>query len=219
MSLHKGIPMVTADKTRVIKKYPNRRLYDTDKSAYITLAEVRDLVLESAKFRVLDAKTGDDITRSILLQIILEEESGGEPIFTSDMLAHMIRCYGNAMQGVMGSFLERGIRSFIDVQQKLQEHARAVYGNSTALNPDMWAQFFKAQGPVMQGLMGNYLEQSANMFLDMQKQMQKQAGSFFTSFGFQPTSANDGSASAAPAAPAGEAKAKPKRNKPEKAGP
>ncbi len=168
-----------AEAKRVIKKYPNRRLYDTDKSAYITLTEVKDLVVSNMAFEVLDAKTNEDITRSILLQIILDEESGGEPIFTSEMLAHMIRCYGNAMQGVMGTFLERGIHSFIDVQHKLQDQARALYGNAAGLNPDIWAQFFKAQGPIMQGMMGNYLEQSASMFLDMQTQMQKQARGIF----------------------------------------
>lgn len=170
--------MVEATK-RVIKKYPNRRLYDTDKSAYITLTEVKDLVLSNVSFEVLDAKTNEDITRSILLQIILEEESGGEPLFTSEMLAHMIRCYGNAMQGVMGTFLERGIHSFVDVQRKLQDQARALYGNAAGINPDIWAQFFQAQGPIVQGMMGNYLEQSANMFLDMQTQMQKQARGIF----------------------------------------
>lgn len=169
-----------AEAKRVIKKYPNRRLYDTDKSAYITLTEVKDLVISNMSFEVLDAKTNEDITRSILLQIILDEESGGEPIFTSEMLAHMIRCYGNAMQGVMGTFLERGIHSFIDVQHKLQDQARALYGNAAGLSPDIWAQFFQAQGPIMQGMMGNYLEQSANMFLDMQTQMQKQARGIFS---------------------------------------
>jgi polyhydroxyalkanoate synthesis repressor PhaR len=178
--MHNEFGAVMTPSKRVIKKYPNRRLYDTDKSAYITLTEVKDLVIGNVPFEVLDAKTNDDITRSILLQIILEEESGGEPIFTSEMLAHMIRCYGNAMQGVMGTFLERGIHSFIDVQHKLQDQAKALYGNAAGLSPDIWAQFFQAQGPIMQGMMGNYLEQSANMFLDMQNQMQKQARGIFS---------------------------------------
>jgi polyhydroxyalkanoate synthesis repressor PhaR len=168
-----------ADDKRVIKKYPNRRLYDTNTSAYITLSEVKDLVLGNIAFEVLDAKTSEDITRSILLQIILEEESGGQPLFTAEMLAHMIRCYGNAMQGVMGTFLERGVHSFIDVQEKLQDQARAVYGNAAGLSPEIWAQFFKTQGPIVQGMMGNYLEQSATMFVDMQTQMQKQARDIF----------------------------------------
>ncbi|MBM3394749.1 MAG: polyhydroxyalkanoate synthesis repressor PhaR, partial [Betaproteobacteria bacterium] len=94
------------DEVRLIKKYPNRRLYDTTTSAYITLADVKRLVLENTAFKVLDAKSNEDLTRSILLQIILEEESEGAPIFSSDFLSQIIRFYGNAMQGMMGSFLE-----------------------------------------------------------------------------------------------------------------
>ena len=80
---------------RIIKKYPNRRLYDTETSAYITLAEVKQFVLENQVFEVQDARTSENLTRSILLQIILEEESGGVPMFSSDMLANIIRYYGH----------------------------------------------------------------------------------------------------------------------------
>src|SRR5208282_5375268 len=109
---------------RLIKKYPNRRLYDTQTSTYITLADVKQLVLEEEDFRVIDAKSGDELTRSILLQIILEEESGGVPMFSSQMLAQIIRFYGNAMQGMMGTYLEKNIQAFIDIQAKLQEHSK-----------------------------------------------------------------------------------------------
>ena len=99
--------------SRIIKKYPNRRLYDTETSTYITLAEVKDLVMQYKDFQVQDAKTGDDLTRSILLQIILEEESGGGlPMFSSDLLSQLIRFYGNAMQGVMGTYLEKNRYTF-----------------------------------------------------------------------------------------------------------
>ncbi|MCE2998690.1 MAG: polyhydroxyalkanoate synthesis repressor PhaR, partial [Betaproteobacteria bacterium] len=98
---------------RTIKKYPNRRLYDTETSSYITLADVKKLVLDNVEFRVEDAKTKDDLTRSILLQIILEEESAGEPMFSSDSLSQIIRLYGNAMQGMMGSYLEKNIQTFM----------------------------------------------------------------------------------------------------------
>ncbi len=91
---------------RVIKKYPNRRLYDTDTSTYITLAEIKQLVMDSEVFSVVDAKSGEDITRSILLQIILEEEANGSPMFTTPVLSHIIRFYGHAMQGMMGGYLE-----------------------------------------------------------------------------------------------------------------
>ena len=94
---------------RVIKKYPNRRLYDTETSAYITLAEVKQFVLSQETFVVQDARSGEDLTRSILLQVILEEETGGVPMFSSDMLANIIRYYGHSMQGLMGSYLERSI--------------------------------------------------------------------------------------------------------------
>ena len=101
---------------RVIKKYPNRRLYDTDTSSYITLTEVKRLVMDSEVFVVRDVKTGEDLTRSILLQIILEEEANGSPMFTVPVLASVIRFYGHAMQGYMGGYLEKNIQSLMDVQ-------------------------------------------------------------------------------------------------------
>jgi polyhydroxyalkanoate synthesis repressor PhaR len=109
---------------RVIKKYPNRRLYDTDTSTYITLAEVKQLVMDSEAFVVRDAKTNDDLTRSILLQIILEEEAGGAPMFTEAVLANIIRFYGHAMQGFMGSYLEKNVQAFTDIQAKLAEQSK-----------------------------------------------------------------------------------------------
>ena len=101
---------------RVIKKYPNRRLYDTDTSTYITLAEIKQLVMDSEVFSVVDAKSGDDITRSILLQIILEEEANGSPMFTTPVLSHIIRFYGHAMQGMMGGYLEKNMQALMDMQ-------------------------------------------------------------------------------------------------------
>jgi polyhydroxyalkanoate synthesis repressor PhaR len=123
-----------ASPPRIIKKYPNRRLYDTETSSYITLADVKKLVLEQVQFRVEDAKTKEDLTRSILLQIILEEESAGAPMFSSDMLTQIIRFYGNAMQGMMGSYLEKNIQTFIEIQKRLQEQSRQVYGQNPMLN-------------------------------------------------------------------------------------
>ena len=169
---------------RIIKKYPNRRLYDTETSSYITLAEVKQLVLASAEFQVVDAKSNQDLTRSILMQIILEEESGAAPLFTSDMLSQMIRSYGNAMQGLMGNYLEKGLENFVEIQRKLQDQAKTIYGDAPMINPETWGQFMKAQGPALQGLMGNYLEQSASLFVEMQGEMQKQARSMFGGFPF-----------------------------------
>jgi len=169
---------------RIIKKYPNRRLYDTETSSYITLADVKKLVLEQAAFKVEDAKTHEDLTRSILLQIILDEESAGAPMFSSDMLSQIIRFYGNAMQGMMGNYLEKNIQTFIEVQKRLQDQSRQVYGGGPILNADAWNEFVKMQGPAIQGLMGSYLEQSASAFLEMQQQLQKQTRNLFGTFPF-----------------------------------
>jgi polyhydroxyalkanoate synthesis repressor PhaR len=161
---------------RVIKKYPNRRLYDTDTSSYITLAEVKRLVMESEPFVVRDVKTGEDLTRSILLQIILEEEANGSPMFTPEVLANVIRFYGHAMQGFMGGYLEKSIQSMMEVQARLGEQSKN-------LTPEMWAQFMGLQSPVMQGLLGKNLEQSKNIFAQMQEQMQKQTEQMLGTFG------------------------------------
>ncbi|WP_374122408.1 polyhydroxyalkanoate synthesis repressor PhaR [Variovorax boronicumulans] len=156
---------------RVIKKYPNRRLYDTNTSTYITLAEVRQLVMQSASFVVRDAKTGEDLTRSILLQIILEAEAGGAPMFTEPVLASIIRFYGQAMQGYMGPYLEKNIQALTDMQAQLTEKAED-------LTPEMWARFMTIQSPMLQGLMGNYVEQSKGIFDQMQKNTEQVLGAF-----------------------------------------
>lgn len=163
---------------RVIKKYPNRRLYDTDTSSYITLAEVKHLVMDSESFVVLDVKTGEDLTRSILLQIILEEEANGSPMFTAPVLASVIRFYGHAMQGMMGGYLEKNIQSLMDVQTKFAEQSKG-------LTPEMWTQFVAMQSPVLQSMMGGNLDQSKNILQQMQDQMQKQTGQMFGAFGIK----------------------------------
>jgi polyhydroxyalkanoate synthesis repressor PhaR len=169
------------DSLRVLKKYPNRRLYDTRASTYITLADVKKMVLEGQEFEVRDAKSGEDLTRSILLQIILEEETGGMPMFTSRMLAQIIRFYGHAMQGMMGAYLEKNLQTFVELQSRLGEQARGLY-DPKAFTPEMWAQFMSGQAPLMQGLMGNYLEQSKNLFVQMQEQMGKPGAALFPGF-------------------------------------
>ena len=171
-----------SDQLRLIKKYPNRRLYDTTDSGYITLVDVKRMILDNVTFKVVDAKSNDDLTRQILLQIILEEESGGMPMFSSEMLTQLIRFYGHAMQGVMGSYLERNLQSFLQIQAKLQEQAKNLYGDTSSLTPEVWKQFMQMQAPGMQGMIGNYLEQSAKVFMDMQAQMQKQARGMFSAF-------------------------------------
>ncbi len=176
MKEHKGEAAGNAE--RIIKKYPNRRLYDTNTSSYITLAEIRQLVMASTPFVVRDAKTGEDLTRSILLQIILEEESGGSPMFSASVLANIIRFYGHAMQGFMGGYLEKNIQTLQDMQSRLAEQSRG-------LTPEMWSQFMAMQAPVMQGLVTQNLEQSKNMFVQMQQQMQKQTEQMLESLGLK----------------------------------
>lgn len=112
--------------TRTIKKYPNRRLYDTAISSYITLADVKRLVLEGVDFKVIDAKTKADLTRSILLQIIAEEEEGGEPIFSSALLAQLIRAYGGSMQTMLTSYLEKSMELWAEQQRVFRERTRTL---------------------------------------------------------------------------------------------
>ena len=163
---------------RVIKKYPNRRLYDTETSTYITLTDIKQLVMQSAPFVVRDAKSGDDLTRSILLQVILEEEAGGAPMFTEQVLTSIIRFYGQTMQSYMGPYLEKNIQAMTEVQAQLAEKAEG-------LTPEMWSRFMTTQSPMLQGLMGNYVEQSKNVFLQMQEQMQKNTEQVMGAFGLK----------------------------------
>lgn len=136
----------TPETARLIKKYPNRRLYDTQTSAYITLADVKQLVLANETLQVVDAKSGEDITRSVLLQIILEEETGSMPMFSANALAQIIRFYGSAMQGVMGSYIEKNIQAFIDIQERMAEQSKGLY--STQIGPEAWLIYGRADSCV-----------------------------------------------------------------------
>jgi polyhydroxyalkanoate synthesis repressor PhaR len=113
---------------RIIKKYPNRRLYDTDESRYITLADIKRLVVEKVDFVVVEKKTGKDITRSIMLQVISEQEQSGEPIMSRDFLSQIIRSYGSAMQGMVGGYLDQSLRLFMGQQQQLRDRVKEVVG-------------------------------------------------------------------------------------------
>src|SRR5262245_55314117 len=131
---------------RVIKKYPNRRLYDTVESRYITLADVRRLVMEKVDFVVIDKKSQEDITRSILLQVIAEQEHTGEPLMSQDFLSQVIRSYGGAMQNFVGSYLEQSLKLLASQQQQMRDHMRGTIGseafdsiaNLTQKNLERW---------------------------------------------------------------------------------
>jgi polyhydroxyalkanoate synthesis repressor PhaR len=133
-------------KPRIIKKYPNRRLYDTEISSYITLEEIRQLVLDGEVFEVRDAKSGDDLTRSVLLQIISEHEEKGTPMFSAQLLSQLIRFYGDSLQGFMGSYLERSLQVFLDQQQQFRSQLNNLMGQTpwsmlndvTERNMEVW---------------------------------------------------------------------------------
>ncbi len=137
--------------TRIIKKYPNRRLYDTEISSYITIEDVRQLIVDGEEFEVRDAKSGDDLTRSVLLQIIAEHESDGEPVLSTQLLSQIIRFYGDSMQGFMGSYLERSMQVFLDQQAQFRQQMGGMLGQTpwammnqlTERNMEMWKEFQK----------------------------------------------------------------------------
>lgn len=177
--MHHANDKSAAEPVRIIKKYPNRRLYDTKTSSYITLAQVKELVMQREPFEVRDAKTADDITRSILLQIILEEEAGGSPMFTAPVLENLIRFYGNAMQGMLGGYLEKNIQALMDVQTRMAEQSKAF-------TPEMWQQYMSMQAPGLQAMLGGSLDQSKSLLVQMQENMQKQTDQLLDVFGMKP---------------------------------
>lgn len=151
---------------RIIKKYPNRRLYDTEISSYITLEEVRQLVVDGEEFEVRDAKSGEELTRSVLLQIIAEHEERGQPMFTTQLLSQVIRFYGDSLQGFMGGYLERSLQVFLDQQQQFRSQLNTMMGQTpwsmlndlTERNMDMWKSlqqgFLNAASSTMKGATG-----------------------------------------------------------------
>jgi polyhydroxyalkanoate synthesis repressor PhaR len=147
--------------TRVIKKYPNRRLYDTAISSYITLEDVKRLVLDAASFHVIDARSGEDITRTILLQIIAEQEEQGDPIFSTEVLAHIIRFYGDTLQGLIGRYLEQSLRGIVEQQHLIRDQMRSLNPIGPGLNP--------------LSLMQDFAEQNLSIWKNMQEKFYRQA--------------------------------------------
>lgn len=135
--------------TRVIKKYPNRRLYDTEISSYITIEDVRQLIVDGEEFEVRDARSGDDLTRQVLLQIIAEHEQDGEPVLSTQLLSQIIRFYGDSLQGFMGNYLERSMQVFLDQQAQFRNQVGGMLGQTpwammnqlTERNLTLWKEF------------------------------------------------------------------------------
>ena len=136
-------------KSRIIKKYPNRRLYDTDISSYITIEDVRQLIVDGEDFEVRDAKSGEDLTRQVLLQIIAEHEQDGQPMLSTQLLAQIIRFYGDSLQGFMGSYLDRSMQTFMEQQAQFRQQMGNVLGQTpwsmmnqlTERNMELWKDF------------------------------------------------------------------------------
>jgi polyhydroxyalkanoate synthesis repressor PhaR len=135
--------------TRIIKKYPNRRLYDTEISSYITIEDVRQLIVDGEEFEVRDAKSGEDLTRLVLLQIISEQEQDGEPVLSTQLLSQIIRFYGDSLQGFMGNYLERSMQIFMDQQSQFRQQMGNLLGQTpwtmmnqlTERNLEIWQEF------------------------------------------------------------------------------
>jgi polyhydroxyalkanoate synthesis repressor PhaR len=117
----------------IIKKYANRRLYNTAASSYVTLDHLSEMVREGTDFVVLDAKTGDDITRSVLTQIIFEQESKGQNLLPVQFLRRLIRFYGDQMQGFLPPYLEMSMESFSKAQEKMRENMSRAFGATTPM--------------------------------------------------------------------------------------
>ncbi|TAA23704.1 polyhydroxyalkanoate synthesis repressor PhaR [Pseudoxanthomonas winnipegensis] len=134
---------------RIIKKYPNRRLYDTEISSYITIEDVRQLIVDGEEFEVRDAKSGEDLTRLVLLQIISDQEQDGEPLLSTQLLSQIIRFYGDSLQGFMGNYLERSMQMFMDQQAQFRQQMGNLLGQTpwammnqlTERNLEIWQDF------------------------------------------------------------------------------
>lgn len=122
--------MASQSKARLIRKYPNRRLYDTEESRYITFADIRDLVLQSVEFKVVDKRTGEDITRCILLQVICEQEQNGQAVLSEIFLSRVIRAYGHVASGLLTEQLEDSMELFLSQQGNFPQDTVDIGSNN-----------------------------------------------------------------------------------------
>ena len=165
---------------RIIRKYANRRMYDIATSTYMTLEDIKQLILEGDPVQVIDIKTNDDITRGVLLQIILDGENSQSPILSNEFLFQIIRFYGKSFQPAVSPFLEQGIDLFRKMQRNFYTQVKDTYGkDNTPLGADLWKEFMDKQGPQMQESIRDYVQVNTNNFLQMQEQIQKQTEQIF----------------------------------------
>lgn len=164
--------------TRIVKKYQNRRLYDTATSTYIVLEDIKQIIIEGELVQVIDVKNGHDVTRSVLLQIILEEEVNGVPMFSNDFLFQVIRFYGKAFQSSLSPFLEQGIDLFRKMQKQFYEQIRDAYGKETLPSGvELWKEFMQQQAPKLEENIKEYVQNNTNVFLKMQEHLKQQTES------------------------------------------
>ncbi len=140
--------------TRTIKKYPNRRLYDTELSRYITVSDLRQLIVEGDEFIVVDVASGDEITRTVLLQIINEQETGGQPLFTTEILTNLIRFYGGSTQKMFTDYLGRSLGLFVEQQQAYQDRLADFLGQTSV---GAMSEMAKRNLEVWQDVQDNFL--------------------------------------------------------------
>jgi polyhydroxyalkanoate synthesis repressor PhaR len=160
---------------RVIKKYQNRRLYDTATSTYVILEDIKQMIMDGDMIRVVDIKTEEDVTRGVLLQIISDQEANGKPIFSNDFLVQIIRLYGKAFQASLSPFLEHGIDLFRKVQKNFYGQIRDMYGKDKLSSGAMlWKEFMQQRGPQIETSIKEHVQHNTNSFLKMQEQFQLQ---------------------------------------------
>ena len=140
---------------RLIKKYANRRLYDASQSRHITLDDIRALIVKGEKIKVVEDKTGHDITRHILLQVIAEQEQFGRPILSTPVLESIIRFYGSSMQGFLASFLEKSVETFLHQQDNVQQQiSKIVSSTPIATMADLTRQNLETLSKMQETVLG-----------------------------------------------------------------
>ncbi len=155
---------------RIIKKYPNRRLYDTEISKYITLEDVKLLVLEGVDFYVKDVKSNQDLTRSVLMQIIAEQEHGYEPIFSTETLAQIIRSYGNSYQRFLADYLQKSLEMFACQQKEFQ---KAIQDSATAINPDELTELTERNLELWKNMQDEFFKSTDSSFSSLDSENDK----------------------------------------------
>ncbi|MCX8515246.1 MAG: polyhydroxyalkanoate synthesis repressor PhaR [Pseudomonadota bacterium] len=164
------------NEVRLIKKYQNRRLYDTATSTYIILEDIKQILVDGEMIQVVDVKSNLDVTRSVLLQIILEEEINGVPIFSNEFLLQIIRFYGKSFQPSISPFLEHGINFIRKMQKNFYAQIKEPYNkNNLNSNFELWQEFIKQQAPQIESGIKDYIQNTTDTFLNIQDNMQQQA--------------------------------------------